>query len=93
MNDVKEGENASLTILRQGKSQKISVQPENRQFHMPELESLGELRELKNLEGLRELRNLPERPEFRESMRELQREMETLRKEMDELKREFRDND
>ena len=93
LDDVKEGENASLTILRQGKSQKITVQPENRQFHIPNLESLGELRELKNLEGLRELRNLPERPEFRESMRELRREMETLRKEMDELKRELRDND
>ena len=93
LDNVKEGESASLTILRQGKSQKMTVQPENRQFHMPNLESLGELRELRNLDGLRELRNLPERPEFRESMRELRREMENLKREMDELKRELREND
>jgi C-terminal processing protease CtpA/Prc len=96
LDDVKEGESANLTILRQGKSQKISVQPEVRQFHMPELESLGELRELKNLGelgNLEELRNLKNRPEFRDSMRDLRREMQELKREMEELKRNFREKE
>jgi membrane-associated protease RseP (regulator of RpoE activity) len=96
LDDVKEGESATLTVLRRGKSQKISVQPEARQFHMPNMESLGELRELKNLGelgNLEELRNLRDRPEFRESMRELRHEMEQLKQEMEELKRDFREKD
>jgi C-terminal processing protease CtpA/Prc len=94
LDDVKEGESANLTILRQGKSQKISVQPEARHFHMPDVESLGDLRELKNLGeigNLEELRNLKNRPEFRDSMRDLRREMQELKREMEELKRNFRE--
>jgi PDZ domain len=87
LNDAKEGENVSLTILRHGKVQNISVKPEKRAFDFPKLQELGELEEL------RELRKLPESPEFRESMQDLRREMEKLKEEMKELKKELRQSD
>ncbi len=99
LNDIKEGESASLTILRHGKSQKISVKPEQRSFHIPRMENLRELRDLDELGDLPEIRNLPElrdlpnRPEFRESMQELKREMEKLKEEVEELKKELREKD
>lgn len=90
LDDVKEGETASLSVLRRGKSQTFTVKPEQRKFHLPEVEELGELG---NLENLRELRNLPNRPEFRESMQQLREDMKQLKREMEELKRELRESD
>ena len=87
LNDAKEGENVSLTILRHGKVQNITVKPEKRAFDFPKFKELGELGKL------RELRELPERPEFRESMQELRREMEKLKEEMKQLKKELRESD
>ena len=83
LSEVKEGETASLTILRHGKVQNITVKPEKKGFDLPKLQELGELREL---------RELPQRPEFRESMQDLRREMEKLKDEMEELKKELHDS-
>jgi S1-C subfamily serine protease len=81
LNDAKEGENVSLTVLRHGKVQNVTVKPEKRSFDFPKLQEL------------RELRELPERPEFRQSMQELRREMEKLKDEMKQLKKELRESD
>lgn len=93
LNEAKEGENVSLTILRHGKVQNISVKPEKRTFDFPKLQELGEIGELGKLSELRELRKLRETPEFRESMQDLRREMEKLKEEMKELKKELRESD
>ncbi|MCI0605937.1 PDZ domain-containing protein [bacterium] len=93
LKEVKEGDTASLTILRHGKVQNITVKPEKRSFDFPQLQELGELRDLPKLQEFRELRDLHNNPEFRESMQELRREMEKLKEEMRELKKELRESD
>jgi C-terminal processing protease CtpA/Prc len=93
LNDAKEGENVSLTILRHGKVQNVTVKPEKRAFDFPKLQELGEIGELGQLGALRELRELPKTPEFRESMQDLRREMQKLKDEMKELKKELRESD
>jgi predicted nuclease with TOPRIM domain len=97
LNDAKEEENVSLTILRHGKVQNITVKPEKRAFDFPKLQELRELRDLPERpefrESMQELRREMEKPEFRESMQELRREMQKLKEEMKQLKKELRESD
>jgi len=74
LDNVKKGASASMTVLRHGKEQKLSVTPEQVQHHamlkemvMPEIE---------------ELRDLQSSPEFRESMENLREEMEKMKSEL-----------
>jgi membrane-associated protease RseP (regulator of RpoE activity) len=80
LKDVKEGESVSVTVLRHGKVQNVTVTPEKRQFPR-----LGEWKELKDLPNLPELRNFAESPEFRESMQDIRRQMEELKNQMKDL--------
>ena len=93
IDDVKEGQTGTISVLRHGKQQKFSVTPEAGSFRSFEVPELGELKELRHLRDLPELRNLPNNPEFRESMQGLRRELQELKNEMEDLKRELRERD
>ena len=93
LDNVKEGDSASISVLRHGKAQNLSIKPEHQSFHnfsMPELADMDEFRQLRNLP---EIRNLPNRPEFRESMEDLRRELQELKNDMEDLRRELRERD
>jgi membrane-associated protease RseP (regulator of RpoE activity) len=80
LQSVKEGESASLTLLRRGKEQKLSVKPESGGF--------AEFRHLRELRDLPEIPPLPDMPEMKDTMRDLEREMDKLKEEIQQLKLE-----
>jgi Trypsin-like serine proteases, typically periplasmic, contain C-terminal PDZ domain len=87
LNDLKEGEDAKLLVLRHGKQEQILAHPEERGFRggFRELERLSNNPEMSQLRE--QLRDLPERPEVQRSMEELRRQMHDLRNQIDrELK-------
>jgi membrane-associated protease RseP (regulator of RpoE activity) len=86
LNDLKEGEDAKLTVLRHGKEEQIVAHPEERGMNgFRELERLSDNPEMGQLRE--QLRDLPERPEVQRSMEELRRQMHDLRSQIDrELK-------
>ncbi len=82
IDDVQQGQTASMTVLRHNKVQQLSVKPEQRAF--PQIEQLRELN-LPELESLKELRDLPEMPDVRDSMKQLKDEMHRLKIELKDL--------
>jgi serine protease Do len=86
LDDLKDGQEAKLTVLRHGKQQQIVAHPEKRS--MSDLPALRELRNLPEMGELREqLRDLPDRPEVRESMRELREQLDSLK---DQINRDLK---
>lgn len=82
LDDLKEGEDAKLTVLRHGKQQQITAHPEQRSMHnLPELRALRELPDMSELQD--RLREIPEDPEFRETMQDLREQLNDLRFQID----------
>jgi serine protease Do len=79
VNDLKEGETAEITLIRQGTQQKVLVKPETRSFHGNEF--LGNLPDMKDFANS---------PEFREEMENLKEEMEQLKQELESLKEKLK---
>ncbi len=82
LDDLEEGQDAKLTVLRHGKQQQIVAHPEKRS--MSDLPGFREFRNLPEMGELREqLRDLPDRPEVRESMRDLREQLDDLKTQID----------
>jgi C-terminal processing protease CtpA/Prc len=82
-------QSADLTVLRHGKSMKVTVKPEQRGLrmmdHMPEIPRIPDLRQLRELPDSKEMDDL------REEIDRLKDEMKALGDEMRELKKSNND--
>jgi len=92
LRELEEGDAAKLTVLRHGKEQQITAQPEKRTFpnmeELPEIPHLRELQEMPDfhldMEGMKQqLEDLKEEME-----KNLKPEMEKLKKELEKMKKE-----
>ncbi len=68
--ELKDGETAEITLVRQGIEKKVTVKPENRPFH-------GEF-----MKHLPDMMAFTESPEFQEQMENLQSEMEEVKRDL-----------